>query len=238
MNESNRFSIFLSQLFVFYRYFYRDVNCIRIFFKKRFGYESELFPKFSDIQRVDCLDAEVLCTGFTKQMAKDLNLELGVDESDSETEKNLSGNENSSEDEFFEAEGDCLGEDVRRSIIEMKIEDAGMETIKLSRVDSDASEKISKNRLSSESGSLKTNSDNNDDLDMDKYSFKYETGSVRSSATTIHPDEIKTRVKKQMKLKKTREQRKKCVAKGEASAVTRSRRNNMDTIKQSDGLWE
>lgn len=30
-------------------FFDRDVNCIRTFFKKRFGYESELYPKFTDI---------------------------------------------------------------------------------------------------------------------------------------------------------------------------------------------
>lgn len=30
-------------------FFQRDVNCIREFFKKRFGYESELYPVFSDI---------------------------------------------------------------------------------------------------------------------------------------------------------------------------------------------
>ena len=32
-----------------YRYFDRDVGCIREFFKRRFNYESELFPKFSDV---------------------------------------------------------------------------------------------------------------------------------------------------------------------------------------------
>lgn len=30
-------------------YFERDVNCIRDFFKRRFGYESELYPMFEDI---------------------------------------------------------------------------------------------------------------------------------------------------------------------------------------------
>lgn len=60
---------------------------------------------------------------------------------------------------------------------------------------------------------------------------------MRSSATTIHPDEIKRRVKKQVNAKERREQRKKCVAKGEASAVTRTRRENINTIKQSKGIW-
>lgn len=30
-------------------YFQRDVNCIRDFFKRRFAYESELYPTFQDI---------------------------------------------------------------------------------------------------------------------------------------------------------------------------------------------
>lgn len=59
----------------------------------RFGYESETFPKFSDVERTDTLDAEILCTGFTKQMAKELNLEMGLadtsDESGKQTHKIL-----------------------------------------------------------------------------------------------------------------------------------------------------
>lgn len=30
-------------------YFDRDVNCIRDFFRRRFGYESELCPSFTDV---------------------------------------------------------------------------------------------------------------------------------------------------------------------------------------------
>lgn len=30
-------------------YFERDVNCVRDFFRRRFGYESELYPSFKDI---------------------------------------------------------------------------------------------------------------------------------------------------------------------------------------------
>lgn len=40
-------------LFVFVlfdRYFDRDVTCIREFFARRFNYESELYPKFSDLR--------------------------------------------------------------------------------------------------------------------------------------------------------------------------------------------
>jgi RIO-like serine/threonine protein kinase len=34
------------------RYFDRDVQCITTFFRRRFDYESELYPKFSDVKYV------------------------------------------------------------------------------------------------------------------------------------------------------------------------------------------
>jgi len=36
----------------FCRFFDRDVNCVRDFFKRRFGYESSLHPAFSDVMYV------------------------------------------------------------------------------------------------------------------------------------------------------------------------------------------
>ncbi|XP_066237992.1 serine/threonine-protein kinase RIO2 [Saccopteryx leptura] len=52
-------------------YFDRDVKCIRDFFMKRFSYESELYPTFSDIRREDSLDVEVSASGYTKEMQAD-----------------------------------------------------------------------------------------------------------------------------------------------------------------------
>ncbi|XP_037385300.1 serine/threonine-protein kinase RIO2 [Talpa occidentalis] len=52
-------------------YFDRDVKCIRDFFMKRFSYESELYPTFSDIRREDSLDIEVSASGYTKEMQAD-----------------------------------------------------------------------------------------------------------------------------------------------------------------------
>lgn len=52
-------------------YFDRDVKCIREFFLKRFNYESELYPTFSDIRREDSLDVEVSASGYTKEMQAD-----------------------------------------------------------------------------------------------------------------------------------------------------------------------
>ncbi|KAI8321278.1 RIO1-domain-containing protein [Martensiomyces pterosporus] len=49
-------------------YFNRDVDCIRTFFKRRFGYESVLYPKFRlDANKEFDLDVQVAASGFTKK---------------------------------------------------------------------------------------------------------------------------------------------------------------------------
>ncbi|KAI9019049.1 RIO1 family-domain-containing protein [Hyaloraphidium curvatum] len=53
-------------------YFDRDVECIRTFFRRRFGYESRLYPKFvRDTEREFDLDVEVAASGFTKKLQKE-----------------------------------------------------------------------------------------------------------------------------------------------------------------------
>lgn len=73
----------------FYRYFDRDVKCIREFFMKRFSYESELYPTFSDIRKEDSLDVEVSASGYTKEMQADDELlhPVGPDDKITETEE-------------------------------------------------------------------------------------------------------------------------------------------------------
>ncbi|KAK1345101.1 hypothetical protein QTO34_013807 [Cnephaeus nilssonii] len=68
-------------------YFDRDVKCIRDFFMKRFSYESELYPTFSDIRREDSLDVEVSASGYTKEMQADDELLHPVGPDDNETEE-------------------------------------------------------------------------------------------------------------------------------------------------------
>ncbi|XP_062456283.1 serine/threonine-protein kinase RIO2 isoform X1 [Rhea pennata] len=65
-------------------YFDRDVKCIKEFFKKRFSYESELFPTFQDIRREYSLDIEIAASGYTKEMQEDDELlyPAGPDEDD------------------------------------------------------------------------------------------------------------------------------------------------------------
>ncbi|XP_013787773.1 serine/threonine-protein kinase RIO2-like [Limulus polyphemus] len=53
-------------------YFDRDVACVREFFKKRFDFQSELYPIFADIQREDTLDFSTAASGFSKELQEDL----------------------------------------------------------------------------------------------------------------------------------------------------------------------
>lgn len=91
----------------------------------------------------------------------------------------------------------------------------------------------------------------NDDLaDLDpnsrQYRFKMvekilsDARSMRSystSASTIAPSVIKDKIKRNLDLNEKKEIRKRCVAKGEASAVTRGRKENRHTCKEYAG-WD
>ncbi|OWF54038.1 serine/threonine-protein kinase RIO2-like [Mizuhopecten yessoensis] len=94
-------------------YFNRDVRCIREFFVRRFRYESELYPKFSDIRRDDNLDVEVSASGFTKEMAstfdeaaEELNILKGPESSEEGEERDDEDGKEEIEDEDEEDASD------------------------------------------------------------------------------------------------------------------------------------
>lgn len=216
-------------------YFNRDVQCIRDFFKKRFSYESELYPEFSNIKRSDDIDAELLISGFTKQMAKDIYIELGL-QSGSENEDEVTS-ENETCDELKEnvpfkcTSDECSISEIQQAVDQLHVQEDQATDVQNKSTDTQAVGEYNVEH------SDECHSDVDSDFDNASNFNDFETQSVRSTATTIHPDEIKSRIKKQMYSKQKRMQRKKCVAKGEASAVTRNRRENFDTIKQSHGIW-
>jgi RIO kinase 2 len=54
-------------------YFDRDVECVRVFFKRRFGYESRRFPRLAeDVTRRTSLDVEVEASGFARRQQDEL----------------------------------------------------------------------------------------------------------------------------------------------------------------------
>ncbi|PRP78245.1 hypothetical protein PROFUN_02222 [Planoprotostelium fungivorum] len=69
-------------------YFNRDVNCIRIFFEKKFGYVGAEYPVFNvDTEREFSLDVQVAASGFSSEDAKKLDAlmeELKMNEEEAE----------------------------------------------------------------------------------------------------------------------------------------------------------
>jgi len=62
------------KLLLINRYFNRDVECIRTYFKKKFHYESVLYPKFTvHGSKLYDLDVQVAASGFTKKQQEDFD---------------------------------------------------------------------------------------------------------------------------------------------------------------------
>lgn len=282
-------------------YFDRDVNCVREFFKKRFGYESELFPKFSDIERDDTLDLETAASGFSKevkeeleeavqQMKEDSEEHSGDDEKESlndvhdshqpssshkdqhtakatqkttscmmerfitdtqlqsKERENIQNQQDSSETilencqdtslttEANETERNACRRDASNGVEPVQLSDASISSLSLrdsQEKEADSEDKDTVPELIPQDGS--------DDQPVATHTRSEDSRSIRTyysmtSCTTIAPEEIKARVKKQL-TSKERARSKKVVVKGEASAVTRQRRDNRDTMKQDLHIW-
>ena len=83
-------------------YFNRDVECIKKFFRKRFRYESKLFPVLKrDCKRELSLDIEVAASGFTSKHQEELdkymddlgNIDAEVDVCHTENDSDTDGSE-------------------------------------------------------------------------------------------------------------------------------------------------
>ncbi|VVC92062.1 unnamed protein product [Leptidea sinapis] len=246
-------------------YFDRDVRCVREFFKKRFAFESDLYPKFSDLERDDQLDAEVACSGYKrcKLTEDELLEEMGIclQVSDDE-EENDDINEEQVSNKITEDEIDMLRREVEASIQhDITIHSLSSKTSNL-KLDTDtlpSLELVTDNILISATETddtevptlvqVKEDTQDNDGGSIDKNSQKYrlamiekalsDVRSMRSytSASTIAPDVVKQQVKKNLEQRQKKVERKKAVAKGEASAGTRVKRENRETIRESHGLW-
>ncbi|KAG6796637.1 serine/threonine-protein kinase RIO2 [Apis mellifera caucasica] len=245
-------------------YFERDVNCVRDFFKRRFGYESELYPMFEDILREDCIDVEIKASGLTKQMEKDLLKEMGmieiedeeieeeckenVDEENSINDSEINNlrlqvensvrNEFTSEETFVNAvtneEKNLFVSSTENHII------AGVKNIDICNSNENMMNPNSHNlnvTNNEETNSFFTTETSN--LDDEYVETLSDSKSIYSTTTaaTIAPEIIKKKVKAALQKREKRDQSRRILVKGEANAVTRIRRENRDTIKQSTGIW-
>lgn len=292
------------------RFFERDVNCVREYFRRRFGYECAGFPLFDDLKRDDNLDIEVHCSGFTKEMEKDLLQEYGMEsvsdaensnDEDAGIESDTDETENNEEElnrlrqqvdaevKFSEEKANernttkAINFNIQNYIssLSQKPNNDEIDVFEDALDDSDADHSVPKvnqedikpnvnetidneiehtvdlvanmrtNDANSVDGNVSSGGEDDDELaDLDPKSREYRLKMVEkvlsdarsqrsysTSASTIAPSVIKDRIKKTLNVKEKKEQRKRCIVKGEASAVTRVRNENRDTCKEYAG-WD
>lgn len=284
------------------RFFERDVNGVREYFRRRFGYESAGYPTFYELERDDNMDIEVACSGFTKEMEKDLLQEYGMEtvsdvedseEDDEETDAEETENNEEelnrlrqqvdaevkfSEEKVNERDtSKAINFNIQNYMSSLSIqpdndeidvfEDALEEVDKnipmpklipeTSKTTPDEAEKIVDsaadihiNDSKSLDGNVSSGGEDDELADLDPKSREYRFKMVEkllsdarshrsysTSASTIAPSVVKDRTKRTLNVKEKKEQRKRCVVKGEASAITRVRNENRDTCKQYAG-WD
>jgi RIO kinase 2 len=194
-------------------------------------------------------------------MEKDLNIEMGIEEDDDDTvgneqvEKELEAVIESSEvedlrkkveemlnNEFLSEVHDKYNEEPSINInLELGTNRANVPVVG-TQSDSTNSEMLqAEDTLKVDKNLHRSTSDVNyeEECSLERIRLYSNTCSVRSTSTasTIAPEEIRGRVKKSLERREKSTAKKRIRVKGEASAVTRSRRENMDTIKQCDGIW-
>uniref|UniRef100_A0A2L2XY64 Serine/threonine-protein kinase RIO2 n=1 Tax=Parasteatoda tepidariorum TaxID=114398 RepID=A0A2L2XY64_PARTP len=248
-------------------YFDRDVTCIREFFKKRFNYESELYPTFQEISREDTLDLTTCASGYSKEVQEDLEEALGMMTLEEVPEKDETPESEGETQDFNNKEEETTIEEKRdhkmkskNAILERYLDDS-VEALKFNS-DPQFSETSNEtcdlpilhneeNILSEElkpvnsgvisnkeinekheeiSGESHSESDASENRDVIKKT-KTKTYSIRS-VTTIPPEEVRHRLKKQLSKQAKKTEKKRIIIKGEASATNRQRKSNMANIKE------
>ncbi|KAK4510500.1 uncharacterized protein ATC70_004931 [Mucor velutinosus] len=104
-------------------YFNRDVECIRVFFRRRFGYESALYPRFThDVNREFSLDVQVAASGFSKKMQKELE-DYQEEIKDMSSDEDEDDDDDDSDEEEEEEEQQLTRDDIPEMTEEEKMEE-------------------------------------------------------------------------------------------------------------------
>lgn len=204
-------------------FFDRDVKCLQDFFRRRFNYESELAPNFDDIERMDALDAEVSASGITRQMEKDIMEQFLQDTQDVDSSSSEDQNDEESSEEHEEIQTEELIEHDEETIAALK------------------------KQVEEQMNYAVDEEDNPEDLeDLHQLNKQWkpfrdqkvapDAQSIRSTST-IAPEDVKKRVKAALAKKERHDKAKRIRAKGDSSAVQRSRQENKHEIKASQDAF-
>lgn len=240
-------------------YFDRDVQCIRDFFYRRFGYESERFPKFSDVVREDNMDVDISASGFTKELAGNFDeaaAEIGLlggpeslegsEEEDGSEEESDEDEEEEDEEENKEGTGNNVSQNIGN--IEEEMSELGFTSGQLledethkasSRLAEEGLDNDSEEDMAELSMSNKQQRPFRDTEHVNSHLAAQRThSSCSTSSSSMSADLVKAKVRRKLQSKAKQQGARRIRRAGEAGVVTKSRREDRDNIKQSmDAAW-
>ncbi|VIO95503.1 RIO1 family protein [Brugia malayi] len=229
-------------------YFERDVNCVRTFFRRRFNYESELYPNFDAMTRKYNLDVEVSASGFTSRMSK--VYEKALEEVQEDDDSSTIGDENDSSEESSEPHSDIdeSNEQMLNNSCNNRLCDWLKNAVdELEKLDvnerpllDDCSYTVNeKNReviavdCTASCSKPEDNMLHEEEQVVAPLKNRVTTKSVFSMGSTIAPEVVRKRVAAEMNAKKKTRLR----VKGKANALVRGRKTNAKIIKDYSG-WD
>lgn len=232
-------------------YFDRDVQCIRDFFFRRFSLESELYPKFADVKRMHNLDVEVAASGFTRDMSKSFDEAAAdlkeIDDGDFEDTDETAQAQDVEEEEEEEYKGDDEGGTEEECTPEHGVSDDQQtrdnyaaetgDKVEVNTCETDKqeqSEDFELEGLSSQNKMHRPYRDTKSHVTEVCSDDDVRSQTSCTTTSTFDSSEIRARVKKSLEKKQRAMRRRK---RGEASAVTRSRRENREVVKQGEDSW-
>ncbi|CAF4784708.1 unnamed protein product [Rotaria sp. Silwood1] len=211
-------------------YFDRDVQCIRDFFRRRFHFESDHYPKFADIKRLHSLDNDVRASGFSKELEKQfeevsetIGLRQDVDKDNHSVDEENDDDDDDDDEEIDEEPTSSLPENDGMSKLTQIIDGNHLLASPiLDEFDENENHRF-KPFQDDNKQELEETKDDDDNQSVVSTSQKL-------SELSIDKDYVRAKVKQTLK-KKLKQQHRRLCTKGEAALVTAQRRDHRETIQ-------
>ncbi|KAG0167478.1 hypothetical protein DFQ28_000297 [Apophysomyces sp. BC1034] len=233
-------------------YFNRDVECIRTFFRRRFAYESVLYPKFKlDVNREFSLDVQVAASGFTKKMQDEL--EVYQEELRQDDEEGEDGNAGASDSEEEVEDEDAQAEDAPRELTEEEKVQKHMQNLRLGNTEPIEEYESEEEEEEEEEEDSEGEEENEEEEGAEKQTRKDKSdgdGRLRApnnrdfkahrdtkpktrKSTTLNEDAIKERVSQAMRSQTNKQNYKGHVRRNQVKG--KEKRKNRDVVKYATG---
>ena len=172
-------------------YFNRDVQCVRDFFRKRFRYESSVYPRFSATIREDgkrefALDVAVAASGFGKKEGDELDryMRMVREAEENESEAGEDEEDQEAEEEDEDEDEEDFGRDAQVDAEELDEDDAAVEVEVEETARKEPEDRDAHVDDSPESG------DSEEDSDTDEEEEESDDGLTRSERRAARPPRV------------------------------------------------